>query len=714
MNANIRGKLMHIMDIILRVPPVFVMDGILNKGYSYEYTYRLKPISQDESPKDQAESSQKSVSIPTNGDPQELGVSVDYVFVSSISFDLQTVLLFTINVSGFLMAFIIFLLSRDHLVATYKWLFSVGAVFLSYWSNVTYLSHTADDSTSLLDRVATFWTHFILQLLLALAFSLTHSHRGVFGVLGLATFILPPMASTVTLLPNYYMKTLPIVSALLSLTFIKMCLILRLKAVYLVVRNGIRRSQMIVRYYGIHTLLENEWLRLNVPHVLRVFWLTRVMEHMVYMVAGRLEPEGEVQQMIATSLDSLSNSVKELLSQGCDTMVAVLGMTSIVASVAHYLGSAMQHFLLTEDEEEKSIGTVSAVLFFILALQTGLTGLEPEKRFVRLYRNFCLLFTAILHFIHNMVNPLLMSLSASRNRSVQRHGRALAVCSFLILFPCWFLTYLWKHHSVSTWLLAVSAFSIEVVIKVIISLMIYLLFMVDAYRNSFWEQLDDYVYYIRATGNTIEFVFGIFLFFNGTWILLFESGGAIRACMMCIHAYFNIWLQAKAGWRTFIKRRTAVNKINALPEATEEQLSRFDDVCAICYQELTNARITKCNHYFHGVCLRKWLYVQDRCPLCHDTLYKLDSDSEECPAADNSAAENNDEDDANAENEANRQQEPNTSTAQTVDNSSSATPQGHSSVESQTNTSSSGNHHTSTSSLQCRLTHAAVPHEHED
>lgn len=71
--------------------------------------------------------------------------------------------------------------------------------------------------------------------------------------------------------------------------------------------------------------------------------------------------------------------------------------------------------------------------------------------------------------------------------------------------------------------------------------------MIDAFRSSMWEQLDDYVYYIRATGNSIEFIFGIFLFFNGAWILLFESGGTIRALMMCIHAYFNIWCQAIAG-----------------------------------------------------------------------------------------------------------------------------------------------------------------------
>jgi E3 ubiquitin-protein ligase RNF139 len=92
--------------------------------------------------------------------------------------------------------------------------------------------------------------------------------------------------------------------------------------------------------------------------------------------------------------------------------------------------------------------------------------------------------------------------------------------------------------------------------------------------------------------------------------MAFVSGGAVRASMMCIHAYFNIWCDARDGWRVFIKRRTAVKKIESLPEATSDQLEELDDVCAICYQNMGSAKITKCNHYFHGVCLRKWLYVQ--------------------------------------------------------------------------------------------------------
>ena len=71
-----------------------------------------------------------------------------------------------------------------------------------------------------------------------------------------------------------------------------------------------------------------------------------------------------------------------------------------------------------------------------------------------------------------------------------------------------------------------------------------------------------------------------------------------------------------------------MQKIEALPEATGEQLKQHNDVCSICFQSMNTARITKCGHYFHGCCLRKWLYVKDACPLCHQSISdKEDSQS---------------------------------------------------------------------------------------
>ena len=276
---------------------------------------------------------------------------------------------------------------------------------------------------------------------------------------------------------------------LISLIYILVSLILNVKDIMKALYVQFMWIKTFVRNYGLYILLESQWTRLHVPQViivmltfhiwltylfafkvLRVFWLTRLTEQAIFMM---LSDSSSSTGMTITNFPTLAldsqviiDNLKHLLVRGCETVIAVLGMTSVLSGISHQIGCLMQVFLVVEDPEDRSIGAVSAILFFILALQNGLTAMEPEKRFLRLYRNFCLLFTAILHFIHNMVSPLLFSLSASRNMSINRHCRALIVCIFLFVSPIVFLYMLWQEHQLSTWLLAVTAFSIEVIIKV--------------------------------------------------------------------------------------------------------------------------------------------------------------------------------------------------------------------------------------------------------
>jgi len=386
-------------------------------------------------------------------------------------------------------------------------------------------------------------------------------------------------------------------------------------------------SQMIntkrenINNFGLNTFIESEWVRLRVPTVLRYFWLSRMTLLFIMSPAPMMGAD--------ISLVTGLECIKRLLVTGSDTVVTVLGMTSVVSTLSHWLGLVFQLVLAAEHEDDKSVASVSAVLFFVLALQTGLTGMESEKRFQQICKNLCLLVTAILHFVHSTVQPVLMSISASRSNNRSSHIRALSICLFLILAPTSMIFILWHHFNMGTWLLAVTAFCIEVVVKVLVTVIIYGLFMWDSHcQDGLWESLDDWVYYIRAAGNTVEFFFAVFLFFNGGWILLFESGGTIRACMMLIHAYFNIWCEARNGWTAFNKRRSAVAKIDSLSDATEEEIRKHNDVCAICYQDMTSAKITRCRHMFHAICLRKWLYMQDNCPMCHEKLYRIDATSQ--------------------------------------------------------------------------------------
>lgn len=538
----------------------------------------------------------------------------------------------------------LFVLSTKHLMIVYMYMMSVGVVFVSYWTNVSTLKHviataeSTDEKISILDNVLSLnfealmdprgsaslvLQNYFIQCVLTFIFVNIHlgPRYAIIQKLLPVSFMAPSVLAVLPV-PTSILHHIPVFAALLPLAVVKFVLWASILPVVHTLYNGYMYARNYVSNMGMSALVEAEWVRLSVPEVLRTFWILRALEHAgIFFISGLWNHVDE------NGLTPLFRLVKSLMISGCETLTAVLGVTSIISYICNNIGRFFQWILLT-DENDKNIGTVSAILFYILALQTGLTSLEPEKRFVRLCRNICLLCTALLHFIHNIVNPLLMSLSASHNPSLRRHLHALFVSGFLVLFPISLLYYLWHSHEVSTWLLAVSAFSIEVIVKIAVSLSIYSLFLLDARKETFWEKLDDYVYYIRAFGNTVEFCFGIFLFFNGLWILVFESGGAIRAVMMCIHAYFNIWCEARAGWVVFMKRRTAVNKIESLPEAEEEQLQRLDDVCAICYQEMRSAKITRCKHFFHGVCLRKWLYVQDRCPLCHEILHSVDCDEQ--------------------------------------------------------------------------------------
>lgn len=95
------------------------------------------------------------------------------------------------------------------------------------------------------------------------------------------------------------------------------------------------------------------------------------------------------------------------------------------------------------------------------------------------------------------------------------------------------------------------------------------------------------------------------------------SCGVLQTFVKCIylsfHAYSFIWREAKNGWNVFIKRRTAVNKVKSLSDATMVELDELNDICAICQGNMVSAKITRCNHYFHGVCLlRKLLCINDQ------------------------------------------------------------------------------------------------------
>lgn len=97
-----------------------------------------------------------------------------------------------------------------------------------------------------------------------------------------------------------------------------------------------------------------------------------------------------------------------------------------------------------------NVGDVAAVLFFLLSIQSGLTSLLNLQRIEKFFKNYSLLFIAILHYFHTSIDSQLMTLSASSkpNWQNQRHVRVLSVCVLLIVIPVVILFFLWTNFQV--------------------------------------------------------------------------------------------------------------------------------------------------------------------------------------------------------------------------------------------------------------------------
>lgn len=154
-------------------------------------------------------------------------------------------------------------------------------------------------------------------------------------------------------------------------------------------------------------------------------------------------------------------------------------------------------------------------------------------------------------------------------------------------------------------------------LQVMGTLFIYALFVLELLQDAPLERMDEIIYCVNAVSRVLEFLVALCVVAYGTWESLFGEWSWMGASVIIIHSYFNVWLRAQSGWRSFLLRREAAKKINSLPRATRGQLRDHNDVCAICFQDMRLAVVTSCNHFFHGACLRKWLYVQDTCPMCH-------------------------------------------------------------------------------------------------
>ncbi|XP_062430455.1 RING finger protein 145-like isoform X2 [Rhea pennata] len=327
------------------------------------------------------------------------------------------------------------------------------------------------------------------------------------------------------------------------------------------------------------------WCQLAVPLVFLVFWLVLFSLRLSSLLASSSSPLAQ-QGLIFVLLSSVAEC--------CSTPYSLIGLTFTVSYLALGVLNLCKFYLLGYGAFQNGNVMHSIILFIVV--------------------------TSTLQSMIEIADPIVLALGASRNRSPWKHFRGVSMCLFLLVFPC-FMAYKIAHFfHLDFWLLILVSSCMLTSLQVMGTLFIYALFMVELFQDTPLERMDEIIYCVNAVSRVLEFLVAVCVVGYGTWESLFGEWSWMGASVIIIHSYFNVWLRAQSGWKSFLLRREAAKKISSLPRATRGQLRDHNDVCAICFQDMQVAVITPCNHFFHGACLRKWLYVQDTCPMCHQQV----------------------------------------------------------------------------------------------
>ncbi|XP_053700723.1 RING finger protein 145 isoform X2 [Synchiropus splendidus] len=356
------------------------------------------------------------------------------------------------------------------------------------------------------------------------------------------------------------------------------------------------------------------WNQFAVPVLFSVFWFVLFAVHVVTDVisaGASMAPQGV--------LFCLLTSVSEC----CATPYSLLGLTFVVSYLALGLLNLCKFYLggyaAVQNENVMHRGVTEGVTLLLLALQTGLMDMQALQRTFLLSIILFIVMTSTLQSMIEITDPVILALGASRN-SCWKHFRGLSMCLLLLVFPVFMAYKISQFFHMDFWLLILVSSCMLTSLQITGTLLIYFLFMVELLCSEPIESLDEVVYWVNAVSRVLEFVVALCVVAYGTWESLFGEWSWMGASVIIIHSYFNVWLRAQSGWRSFLLRQEAAKKINSLPKATTQQLLEHNDVCAICFQDMSSSVITYCGHFFHGNCLRKWLYVQETCPMCHQTV----------------------------------------------------------------------------------------------
>lgn len=518
---------------------------------------------------------------------------------------------------GHLLAMVVLVLPLQHLVKIYVYLLTGLLLYVGHQTCRDYVLREMESgyvgavylNLAALQRFASTLTGQLLVSILCTYFMRSKA-------LWVFSAHLLPLLARLCMVPLGILLFLNKMSSIFTIFEVIYFLLCNLFVPFYLAKSAYREIVQDSELYGILGLGVALWNQFAVPALFTTFWLVLFAAELYFHLRSRSQSSASNEGLVFAFLTSMAGC--------CVTPFSMVGLTFAVSRLSLGLLALCKFYLqgytgfLNGNLMHR--GVTEGVTFLLLALQTDLINLHVHQRTFLLSIILFIIVASILQSMLEIADPIVQALGASRSRSVWKHFRAVTMCLFLLLFPSFMACKIAQFFEMDFWLLIIVSSSALTSLQVTGTLFIYGLFLAESLLREPFENLEDIIYYVNSGCRVLEFAVAVCVVAYGGLESLLGEWNWMGASVIIVHSYFNVWLRARAGWNSFLLRQEAAKKISALPRASPQQILDHSDVCAICYQVMKTAVVTFCGHYYHSSCLRRWLYVQKTCPMCHQLI----------------------------------------------------------------------------------------------
>ena len=312
------------------------------------------------------------------------------------------------------------------------------------------------------------------------------------------------------------------------------------------------------------------------------------------------------------------------IGEWCTSIVIVAGLSAMFGFLSHLI-IGLSRLLVTGQKVavyDVNVGFLFNFTMYGLCLEAGVLSVDDDIRIQNFKVVILLTVYVILMQVWYMAEQQFYIIANSEEiRSTFAYFRILLFVFTITSLPTLILFKSATYLNLDVWVLLNVSGTFILFSRAICSLIELFLGTLLWHVDNHIDKVEDTIFFTSLFKNVSTSVATLIMGFYRLTASFSQGLILFRLTVIVFEVICVTWQTVYRDLVTFQNRRAFLHRLEAIPDATAEQLRNFNDVCSICFAQINEGKGLSCSHIFHKACLRKWFQLRTVCPLCNTIVF---------------------------------------------------------------------------------------------